>query len=159
VKTAALTVRATTPAELDAIDCWVVNCWLEAPVGPLSRDGVLRVSIEQSPQEVDPEPPRGLPRPRNHRQTAWYEEYEQPVVVCSLTIHHVERILDAPAEGLPLFRGIEFDQAGRVLRFDGDVLLVRVSELELELAVMPEPVRWARKRFWQIGPLNFETGG
>jgi hypothetical protein len=49
--------------------------------------------------------------------------------------------------------------AARVLRLDGDVLLVRVSELELELAVMPEPVRWARKRFWQIGSLNFETGG
>jgi hypothetical protein len=156
--TAALTLRATTPAELAAIDGWIVDCWLDAPLPAIAPDGELRLSIEQSPDEVDFQNiPDGLPGRRNYRETTWYDEWEQPMLAGTLTIRHVEEILDAPEYGLPLGSGIEFDQPSRMLEIDIDTLRLRVAALEVELEVMPEIVRWTRKRWWRIGPLRMET--
>ena len=47
----------------------------------------------------------------------------------------------------------------RILAFDHNIVRLRVEHLDVELEVMPEVVAWRRKRLWQIGPLNFETGG
>jgi hypothetical protein len=157
--TAALTLRATTPEELDAIDTWVIDSWLDAPLAPISPAGALRLSIQQSLDEYDPDSPATLARPRNHRRTAWYEEYERPVLACTLTINQVEELLDAPDEATPLFSGVEFHAEERILAFDHDALRLRVERLDVELEVMPEVVAWRRKRLWRIGPLNFETGG
>lgn len=154
--TATLTLSARRPDELDAIDEWLVDCWLDAPVGPVPADGALKLSLEQSPDDVASET-SGLPQPRNQRKTAWYEEHEQPVVACTLTIRHVEEIVTAPEEGLPLCSGVEFDQASRTLAFDDDVLQVRVLELDVELDVTTHVVAWRRKRLWRVGPLMFET--
>jgi hypothetical protein len=157
--TAALTLRATRPETLDAIDPWVIDCWLDAPLPPISPDGALRLSIEQSPDEYDPDPPPALARPRNRRRTAWYEEYERPVLACTLIINRVEEVLDAPEDAMPLSSGMEFDPRERILAFDHNIVRLRVEHLDVELEVMPEVVAWRRKRLWQIGPLNFETGG
>jgi hypothetical protein len=156
--TAALTLRATTPAELDAVDSWVADCWLDAPLPAIAPDGELRLSIEQSPDEVDFQNiPDGLPERRNYRETAWYDEWEQPVLACALTVRHVEEILAAPEHGLQLGGGMEFDKPSRTLEVDLDTLWLRVAALDVEFEVMLEVVRWTRKRWWRIGPLRFES--
>jgi hypothetical protein len=74
-------------------------------------------------------------------------------------IRQAEAVVAAPDEGQPLCTGVEVDRAARTLDFDAGVLVVRVRALDVELVVAPDPVRWRRMRFWQIGPLHFETGG
>jgi hypothetical protein len=150
---------AHTPAELDAIDGWVIDAWLRTPVQPPSPEGVLALSLEQAPDRAGTETPAGLPRPRNHRGTAWYEQYEQPAVACTLVVRHVEEVLRAPDEDLWLSSGIEFDGGSGILSIDQETVQVRVSALDLDLEATPEIVRWIRRRFWKIGPLEFESGG
>jgi hypothetical protein len=156
--TAALTLRAKTLAELEGIDSWIADCWLDAPLPPVSPTGELRLSIEQSPDEVDPiSTTAGLPGPRNRREEAWYDEWEQPMLACTLTIRHVEEMLEAPDYGLQLGGGVEFDPPSRTLVVDLGTLRLRVAALDVEFDVRPEVVRWVRKRSWRIGPLRFET--
>jgi hypothetical protein len=149
-----LTLRARTPDELDAIHGWVVDSWLEAPLEPVTPDGALRLTLNKAPGDLA----AGVPQPRNHRETEWYEEYERPVLACTLTVRHVEEIVTAPDEGIPLSSGLTFDSASRTLAFDHDGLQVRVSRLDLEFAVTTDVVRWERSRMWRVGPVTWTTG-
>jgi hypothetical protein len=98
------------------------------------------------------------PQPRNRRGTEWYEEYERPVLACTLTVRHVEAIVTAPDEGLLLSSGLVFDPASRMLAFDHDDLQVRVSSLDVEFAVTTDVVGWERLREWRVGPVSWTTG-
>jgi hypothetical protein len=151
-----LTLRARTDLELDAIDEWIIDSWLNAPMGSPSAERDLHLSIEQSPDEVDTEMQVGMPNARNHQKTAFYVEYDQPVVVCELILRGVETVLCAPEHGLPLSAGIEFDADSRILAIDHGVVEVEVSALDVELSIEPVVVRWRRKRLSRIGPLAIE---
>jgi hypothetical protein len=153
--TAALTLHARTPDELQAISDWAQDSWLDGPVGPVPADATLRLTITKDPAEVDvPDPKSGLPQPRNHRVTKWYAECERPLVECVITIRHVDEIIDPIEDGNPLFGGVEFDEDRGALSFDDGVLTLRVAELDVQLDVMPEAVGWTVFRDWQRGPLR-----
>jgi hypothetical protein len=159
----ALTLQARTADELDAISDWVLDSWLDGPIGPIAGDGTLQLTITKDPAEVAavddmPAGTSGLPQPRDHRMTRWYEEWRRPLVECTLTIRHAEEIVDAPEFGEPLFSGVEFDPARRMLKFDDDVLRVLVTHLDVELEIMPDAVAWKIYREWQIGPIDFTSG-
>jgi hypothetical protein len=155
----ALTLSARSAEELEQISSWLLDCWLDAPVGPVAADCTLRLRITKDPAEVDvPDPNSGLPQPRNHRVTRWYEEWERPLVGCTITIRHVEEVVVGLEDPNPLFAWVEYNEADRTLDFDEQVLRVRVSQIDVQLDVMPEPVGWRRHRSWQIGPLGFQSG-
>jgi hypothetical protein len=159
----ALTLQARTADELDAISDWVLDSWLDGPVGPIDAGGTLRLTLTKDAAEVAavdemPAGASGLPQPRDHRVTRWYEEWRRPLVECTLTIRHAEEIVEGLEEGNPLFSGVEFDPATQLLNFDGTVVQVRVSELDVQLDVMPDAVGWKVHRSWQIGPIVFDTG-
>jgi hypothetical protein len=155
----ALTLNARTPEQLEQISPWVLDSWLDAPVGPVAADGTLQLTITKDPAEVDlPNPTSDLPQPRHHRVTQWYEEWERPLVECAITIRHVEAIVEPLEDPQPLFDAIEYNAADRTLDFDESVLRVRVSQVDVQLDVKPAAVGWKRHRSWQIGPLGFQTG-
>jgi hypothetical protein len=153
--TAALTLHARTPAELEAVSDWVQDSWLDGPVGPVESDGTLRLTITKDPAEVAvPDPTSGLPQPRNHRVTEWYEECERPLVECVIAIGHVVEIVEPLDDASPLFGGAEYTASTGLLDFDDGVLTLRVAELDVQLDVMPEPVGWRAFRDYQRGPLR-----
>jgi hypothetical protein len=151
-------MRARTRAELDALDEWVIDAWLLAPLDVDLASRVVRLSLEQSLRNVGIDLPAWMPGPRNERRTAWYVEREWPVVRCTLTVRNVEEVIEAVDEGAPLSSAFEFDEHTGVLDIDNGTVRLRLSALDLELEVEPRAVDWRRERGWKIGPFEFESG-
>jgi hypothetical protein len=155
-----LVLRARTEAGLDEVGPWVLDSWLEAPLAPLSEDGTLRLTLHKAPDEAIPGADAAalrtsVPRPRNQAESEAGTSYERPVVVCELAIRSVEAVERAPEYGLPISNGITYDARRRVVALD-DELLVRVSELAVELAVTSTVVGWELVRVGRIGPVSYE---
>ena len=111
----------------------MLDSWLELPlVGPGSDD-TLRATLHK----------------------AAGEDAKRPVHECELAIRRVEAVERAPEYSLPISSGITYDARRRIVALD-DELLVRVTELDVELSVTATVVGWELVREGRIGPISYE---